>query len=75
MLKIMAHMKNVVVIVWSGGGSKYADQFVRLYELEKYVDKTMSKLQATMDGFRPDIAIDDIQDTALGLTNLIVREK
>jgi len=75
LVKIMAHMKNVVIIVWSGGGSQYADRFVRLYGLEKYVDKTMSKIQAAMDGFKPDIAIDDIQDTALGKINLIVREK
>lgn len=75
LVKIMAHMKNTVVIVWSGGGREYAERFVRLFKLESYVDKCMSKFQAQMDGFKPDIAVDDIQETALGKVNLIVREK
>lgn len=71
LLKILASMKNTVIYVWSGGGKDYAQRFVNLYELNKFVDHITSKTS----GIAPHIAIDDIQDTAIGDINLIVREK
>ena len=41
-------------------------------KIEKYVDGYSSKIGQTIN---PDIAIDDIQDTAMGSINLIVRQK
>ena len=72
---LLSKMKNVQLICWSGGGADYAKTIARQLHLTKFFDKYMSKTQATMDGFKPDIAIDDIQDTKLGKVNLIVREK
>jgi hypothetical protein len=72
-------MKNTEVVVWSGGGKEYAQRFVDKFFTPKAAKKitTMSKFAAGtgLGKFTPDIAIDDIQDTALGKINLIVREK
>lgn len=73
LVKILAHMKNVKVVVWSGGGKDYAAQWGRSIGLDDYVWKYASKTE--WGEIRPDIAIDDIQDTAIGQINLIVREK
>lgn len=64
--------KNVEVYVWSGGGKQYAEMYVRQYNLPVKESHCISKIGAP---FKPDIAIDDIQDTALGEINLIVKEK
>jgi phosphoserine phosphatase len=84
LLIIMAHMKNVRILVWSGGGELWARQASRQLGIEKYVDEygdkhLMGKNEAGHPIFdpthKPDIAIDDIQDCELGNINLIVREK
>jgi len=70
--------KNVNIIVWSGSGSEYARSRIRLIlpRVEKMV-KFYSKLEYEELRKKYDkiIAIDDIQDTALGDINLIVRNK
>lgn len=73
MLHGLAHMKNVKVVVWSGGGKDYAQMWGERLGLGKSVWKYASKTEH--DQIKPDIAIDDIQDTAIGAINLIVREK
>lgn len=72
-----ARWKNVKIIVWSGGGSKYAETQSRALGIEKYVHRFMSKLQhqELRDAGYKIIAIDDVQDTRLGDVNLIVRNK
>jgi len=72
MFNTLASFKNTELYVWSGGGANYADQFARRYDLKVSPSHCISKIGATI---KPDIAIDDIQDTALGHLNLIVREK
>lgn len=69
--------KNVIVVVWSGGGRHYAETFVRRLGLENHVNRVMGKLeyQRLRDEGYKIIAIDDIQDTRLGDANLIVRNK
>lgn len=67
----LASFKNIQIIVWSGGGKEYAEDIVRTFKLEPYVDECMSK----ESGFVPDIAIDDMHECNLGRHNLIVREK
>lgn len=71
LLKILFTLKNVELYVWSGGGADYARRFKNLYELPVKDSHFISKIGAP----KMDIAIDDIQDTALGNINLIVREK
>jgi len=71
LFKILSTFKNVELFVWSGGGAKYALQFARLFDLSIKESNCISKFS----GFKPDIAIDDIQETNLGLINLIVKEK
>ena len=71
LFNILASFKNVKLYVWSGGGKEYAERFARLYGLPVKENNCISKFS----GFKPDIAIDDIQDTALGSINLIVKEK
>lgn len=86
LLIIMAHMKNVKIIVWSGGGELWARQAARAIGIEKYVHqyasknivahtKTMPPHPIFQPDIKPDIAIDDIQSCELGMINLIVREK
>ncbi len=71
LLRILDRFKNTEIFVWSGGGAQYAYGFVRQYDLPVKESHCLSKIGAAP----MDIAIDDIQDTALGKINLIVREK
>jgi len=72
LFKILATFKNVDLYVWSGGGARYAWGFAQKFELPVKESHCLSKFDLK---FKPDIAIDDIQETALGALNLIVREK
>ena len=73
LLIALAHCKNVKIVVWSGGGKPYAEMWGKRLQLDAYVWKYASKTEH--EQIKPDIAIDDIQDTAIGAINLIVREK
>lgn len=73
MLIALSSFKNVKIIVWSGSGELWARQASSAIGIDKYVDKYASKTDHPI--IQPDIAIDDIQDTAIGKVNLIVREK
>jgi hypothetical protein len=68
---ILSSFKNVELYVWSGGGAEYAWRFAREYQLPVKQSHCISKISAP----EMDIAIDDIQDTAIGKINLIVHEK
>ncbi len=73
--KTLSTFKNVKVMVWSGAGKNYVQMFMDRYGLPPKV-KAASKLDpSTWVYGRPQIAIDDIQGTAIGDLNLIVREK
>jgi len=71
LFSILDTFKNVELFVWSGGGAAYAQGFARLYQLPVKPKNCISKINAP----EIDIAVDDIQDTAIGKINLIVREK
>lgn len=80
----LSSFKNVRIVVWSGGGELYARQIAGYIGIKPYVDAYGDKnlIGQTEDGsfifepgFKPDIAIDDIQSCDLGILNLIVREK
>lgn len=71
LFRILNKFKNTRLYVWSGGGASYAYSFAKRFNLGVSEARCLSKF----DGFKPDIAIDDIQDTDLGIMNLIVREK
>jgi phosphoserine phosphatase len=73
MLTTLAKFKNVKIVVWSGGGLPYAKYWGHKLGLDQYVWKYASKTEHA--AIQPDIAIDDIQDTAIGTVNLIVRNK
>lgn len=73
LLITLASFKNTKIIVWSGSGELYARQVARAIHIDAYVDGYASK--TAWQEIRPDIAIDDIQDTAIGKLNLIVKEK
>lgn len=73
LLIILSSFKNVRIVVWSGSGELYARQVARAIHVEPYVDIYASKTEH--EEINADIAIDDIQDTAIGKLNLIVREK
>jgi len=76
-LKTFSRFKNVKIVVWSGGGKKYAETIGSRLGLDKYVWRYASKLEAPnlMSLGYPIVAIDDIQDCTLGDVNLIVRNK
>lgn len=82
LLVILSGFKNVKIVVWSGGGADYARSFWNSTNSQNYLEgfkiKTPtfeSKLNYVARHGQPDIAIDDIQDTAIGKVNLIVWEK
>lgn len=74
LLKTMAGMKNVDIIVWSGGGEQYCRQIARILDIEKYVYAYISKAFANQYE-SVDIAFDDQHEFALAEHNIIVREK
>lgn len=76
-LQVLSTCKNVRIVVWSGGGKQYAEMWGRRLGLDQYVWQYASKLEHPRLKELCDhlIAIDDIQATALGDVNLIVREK
>lgn len=71
LFKILSRFKNTELYVWSGGGKDYAYRFARLFDLPVSETRCLSKFGAPP----MDIAIDDIQDTAIAPVNLIVRMK
>ena len=78
LLITLSKFKNVQCYIWSWGGKRYADDIRKKFLLEKYVKESSCLGKWDMiDGelFRPDIAIDDIQDCRMGHINLIVKEK
>jgi FMN phosphatase YigB (HAD superfamily) len=75
MAVILSKMKNTRMIIWSGGGNKYAE-----YMRDKFNEefgKTFGSAYAKFDSNAPipDIAFDDIQECILGKVNIIVRGK
>lgn len=76
-LHVLSTYKNIRIVVWSGGGKQYAEMWGNRLGLDKYVWKYASKLEHDAIKAQCDvlIAVDDIQATALGDVNLIVREK
>lgn len=73
--EILAHMKNVRLIAWSGGGKDYAQRFIYADTTGVLFNLFGERCYSKLDGPHVDIAIDDIQDCELGDINLIVREK
>lgn len=73
LLIVLSGMKNTKIVAWSGSGELYVRQMCSQLSIEKYIDQYASKTEH--ETIKPDIAIDDIQDTAIGKINLIVREK
>lgn len=76
-LIVLSTYKNVRIVVWSGGGKQYAETWGRRLGLDKHVWRYASKMEYEAIRANCDhlIAVDDIQATALGDINLIVREK
>lgn len=79
---ILQSMKNVKIIIWSGGGADYARNFMSKFSFKgiQYADKKFGGRDENGKPIfdpetKPDIAIDDIKDCDLGMVNLIVREK
>lgn len=75
--EILKSMKNTKLIAWSGGGADYVRSQIRIMNLGHIFSEVncWAKLNYYMKHGKPDIAVDDIQDTALGEVNLIVKEK
>jgi len=73
LLRILRKFKNVKIVVWSGSGELYARQIAKELHVNHWVHEYWDKTDQINP--TPDIAIDDIQDTAIGKINLIVREK
>ena len=73
LLRILRKFKNTKIIVWSGSGELYARQIAKELHITQWVHDYWSKQDLGV--VQPDIAIDDMQDTAIGAINLIVREK
>lgn len=72
LLQILSRMKNTRILVWSGGGKEYAEEIVRLYGLERYVDRCYGKGACEE---KVDICFDDVHACKLADKNVIVRFK
>jgi phosphoglycolate phosphatase-like HAD superfamily hydrolase len=81
LLIFLSRFQNVLIHIWSGSGELYARQVAAEFGLNSYVDSFSSKVEDAAglgikfqggDGFVPDIAIDDLPGTELGVINLIV---
>lgn len=72
LLQILSRMKNTRILVWSGGGKEYAEEFVRLYGLEKFVDKCYGKEACEEE---VDICFDDVHACKLADKNIVVKFK
>lgn len=76
LMRILTRFKNVRILVWSGSGELYARQVAKELHISHWADSYASKTDhEAIKLVGPVIAIDDIQDTAIGDLNLIVREK
>lgn len=79
LLLMISRLFDADVVVWSAGGCDYADMWVRRFGLKPYITKTYCKIGpcaqcgVSVDGLRPDIAIDDEVDFTLGAVNLILK--
>lgn len=73
LFNILSGFKNIELWVWSAGGADRTRKFAKLYHLPVKQSHCISKLDNR--SYDMDIAIDDIQDTALARINLIVRQK
>jgi phosphoserine phosphatase len=73
LVRIFHKFKNTKILVWSGSGELYARQVARELHINHWVDNYASKTDWQL--LNVDIAFDDIQSTAIGKLNLIVREK
>ena len=83
LLITLSSMRNVQIMVWSGGGSNYARDVAAAMAIEQYVDVYEDKGYGGYDDegrpifhtdLKPDIAFDDIHEFALGAVNLVVDE-
>lgn len=79
---LLQKWKNVDIIVWSGGGKTYAEKVVSriwpdLSGAGTHKIKFFSKEDhlKVREKYHLILAIDDIQDTAIGDVNLIVRNR
>lgn len=76
LIKTLSKFKNIKVIVWSGGGKQYASTIGHRLGLDDYVTYASKLQHEKIRAFgHKMIVIDDVQDTALGDINLIVRNK
>lgn len=74
LVSILGRMKNVRVMVWSGGGKDYAASIIARYGLERCFPA--SKIdQSTWVHGKPHITIDDTHSVTIGDINLILGEK
>lgn len=75
--EILDDWKNFRLIAWSGGGKQYTETQIRLLKLDHLFSpaRCFAKIGYIEQHGKPDVAVDDIQDTALGIINFIVRAK
>jgi hypothetical protein len=66
LIRILHGMRNVRLVLWSGGGQAYAERVGRELHADQWIDGYASKVGA---GFTPDLTIDD-QVVTLGAVNL-----
>jgi phosphoserine phosphatase len=71
----MQKWKNVDVVIWSGGGADYARTMIERTGFTGFKYHSKLEHQELRKKYAKIIAIDDIQDTAIGDINLIVRNK
>ena len=69
-LVLLSRQKNVKIIVWSGGGKQYADNWVDRLQIREWVWKTGHKLDSSLP--KPQVAFDDVKNFNLAEVNIIV---
>jgi phosphoserine phosphatase len=67
----LSTIKNVKILVWSGGGREYAQHHIEKLGLKNYVKYISDKNRIMADHYQPQITFDD-QIINLGKVNLQV---
>lgn len=84
LLVFLSRFTNVLIHVWSGSGEYYAREVASHFGLAGYIDSYSSKTEQVTkkgnlatgnDGFKVDVAVDDVPTTKLGKLNIITGEE
>lgn len=70
LIRLLAGMRNTVIVLWSGSGPAYARQVAQETHVAHWVNEYGSKTD--IGRIRPDVTIDDQETAFYGALNLVL---